>query len=88
MRLYLTGIPYSATRDEVLEFCAERGVPVTSIDMIYFPDSGKFAGYAFLQVDPSADIDLDSAISRLHNQRLGGREVVCRTARPRQKVGT
>ena len=46
-RVYIGGMPYSYTEEQVREFWEYCG-PIESIDMLTFPDTGRFRGIAFI----------------------------------------
>ncbi len=81
-RLFVGGLPYTTTSDELREIFAKIG-EVTSCDVIMdkFTNQGK--GFAF--VEYADDANADKAISELNGTELGGRKIVVNEARPREE---
>lgn len=46
-KVYVGGIPYYSTEDDIRSFFEGRGT-VTEVDCMMFPESGKFRGIAIL----------------------------------------
>jgi RNA recognition motif-containing protein len=81
-RLFVGGLPYTTTSDEIRELFSKIGA-VTSADVITdkFTNQGK--GFAFVEF--ADDADADKAIKELNGTELGGRKIVVNEARPREE---
>lgn len=81
-RLFIGGLSYSTTSDELRELFSKIGA-VTTADVITdkFTNQGK--GFGFVEF--AADADADKAIKELNGTDLGGRKIVVNVARPREE---
>jgi RNA recognition motif-containing protein len=82
-KIYVGNLAFSATETQVRELFEEHGA-VTSITMINDRDTGRFRGFAFVEMEDSA---ATAAIKRLNGQMVDGRELKVDEARPRQDRG-
>ena len=81
MKLYVSGLAYSVTDQELEAMCAEYGV-VTSATVIKDRDSGQSKGFGFVEM---ADIkEAQAAIKALSGKELNGRSLVVNQARPQE----
>lgn len=81
MRLYVGGLPYQTTEQDLLDLFAQVG-HVTSATVITDRASGRSKGFGF--VDMSNDQEARTAIERLNGTILGNRTIVVNEARERQ----
>jgi RNA recognition motif-containing protein len=81
-RLFVGGLPYSATDQELSEFFAQIG-EVASATVITDKYSGQGKGFGF--VEYKDDANADKAIKELTGKELGGRKIVVNEARPREE---
>ena len=78
-KIYVGNLAFSATEEQVRELFAEYG-SVESIAMITDRDTGKFRGFAFVEMEDSA---ANAAIKRLNGQLVDGRELKVDAAKPK-----
>lgn len=81
-KLYVGGLPYSTTDDELQEVFAAHGT-VASAVVISDRETGRSKGFGFVEFE-SAD-EAQSAIKALDGSELGGRKIVVNEARPREE---
>jgi len=81
MRIYVGGLPYQTTEQDLLDLFAQVG-HVTSATVITDRASGRSKGFGF--VDMSNDQEARTAIERLNGTILGNRTIVVNEARERQ----
>ncbi|OGM02094.1 RNA-binding protein [Candidatus Woesebacteria bacterium GWA1_41_8] len=81
-RLFVGGLPYSATDQELNEFFATVG-EVASATVITDKYSGQGKGFGF--VEYKDDADADKAIKELSGKDFGGRKIIVNEARPREE---
>jgi len=81
MKLYVGGLSYSVTDQELESLCAEYGA-VTSATVIKDRDSGQSKGFGFVEM---ADIkEAQAAIKALSGKELNGRSLVVNQAPPQE----
>ncbi|PIQ78627.1 RNA-binding protein [Candidatus Peregrinibacteria bacterium CG11_big_fil_rev_8_21_14_0_20_46_8] len=81
-RLYIGGLPYSTTEDELRALFAEVG-SVTSVKIITDKFTGRSRGFGFVEF--ANDADGDAAIERFHDSEFGGRKLTVNEARPMEE---
>ncbi len=81
MKLYVGGLAYSVTDQELQEFFAEQG-KVTSAVVIKDRDSGQSKGFGFVEMDD--DKEAQNAIQELTGKELSGRAITVNQARPQE----
>lgn len=72
--VYLGSIPYDQTEEQILDLCNNVG-PVSSLKMMFDPQTGKSKGYAFVEYK-----DLESsasAVRNLNGYQFGSRLLKC-----------
>ena len=84
MRLYVGGLPYQTTEQDLIDLF-EQGGPVTSATVITDRDTGRSKGFGFVEM--SDEQDARSAIERLNGTLLGDRTITVNEARERQSTG-
>jgi len=80
-RLFVGGLPYSTTSEEIRGLFAEAGTVVTA-DVITDRESGRSKGFAFVQMETPEEAQ--AAIARFNETELGGRRLVVNIARPKE----
>jgi RNA recognition motif-containing protein len=81
-RLFVGGLPYSATDQELSELFSQIG-EVASATVITDKYSGQGKGFGF--VEYKNDEDADKAIKELTGKDFGGRKIIVNEARPREE---
>lgn len=79
MRLYVGGLPWSTTQDELRELFEKAGT-VTSATIITDKFSGRSKGFGFVEM--SSDAEAQKAIESLNGKDFGGRTLTVNEARP------
>lgn len=80
-KLYVGGLPYSTTDDELRDIFAAHG-NVSSANVITDRDTGRSKGFGFVEFESTEEAQ--SAIKALDGSDLGGRKIVVNEARPRE----
>lgn len=80
-KLYVGNLSFKATEEQVRGLFAEHG-KVESIAMINDRDTGRFRGFAFVEMEESA---ANAAIEALNGQSVDGRELRVNEAKPREE---
>jgi len=81
-RLFVGGLPYSTTSDELKELFSKIG-EVTAADVITDKFTGQGKGFAFVEF--ADDANADKAIKDLNGTEFNGRKLVVNEARPREE---
>ncbi len=84
MRLFVGGIPYSTTEDELRVLFAAQGT-VQSVDLVKDRDTNQPRGFGF--VDMPDEADAKKAVLALNGTTLGGRQMTVNEAKARQSGG-
>ena len=80
-KLYIGGLAYSVTEDELKALFAEQG-EVVSVAIIKDRDSGQSKGFGFVEM---ADAETaQKAIKELNGKDMSGRALVVNEARPQE----
>lgn len=82
MRLYVSGLPYATTEDELTAVFDDHGT-VESVNIITERETGKSRGFGF--VDMPNDEEAKNAISALNGEQFGGRTLNVDEARERRR---
>lgn len=80
-KIYVGNLSFSATEDQVRDLFAEYG-DIQSLAMINDRDTGRFRGFAFVEMEESA---ANAAINALNGREVDGRELTVNEARPREE---
>lgn len=86
-KLYVGGLSYSTTENELENIFAELGT-VDSAVVIMDRDSGRSKGFGFVEM--STQDEANKAIQELNGQNIDGRNITVNEAReraPRQSTG-
>ena len=78
-RLYVGGLPYTTSADELKEAFAQAGT-VSSANIIMDRVTGRSKGFGFVEM--SSDSEADQAISMWNGKELSGRKLTVNEARP------
>ncbi|MCK9345031.1 MAG: RNA-binding protein [Candidatus Pacebacteria bacterium] len=78
-KLYVGGIPYSSTEDDLKAAFAEMG-EVTSSAIIIDKMTGRSKGFGFIEM--ANDADADKAIAEMNGKDFQGRTLTVNEARP------
>ena len=84
MRLYVGGLPYQTTEQDLLDLFEQAG-RVTFATVITDRDTGRSKGFGFVEM--SNEQEAQSAIERLNGTLLGNRTITVNEARERQSTG-
>ncbi len=80
-KLYVGGLAYSVTEQELEELFAEQG-KVVSTAVIKDRDSGQSKGFGFVEM--SDDDEAQKAIKELNGKEVSGRAIIVNVARPQE----
>ncbi len=78
-KLYIGGIPYSTTEDDLKALFAEIG-EVTSSAIIIDKMTGRSKGFGFIEM--AKDAEADKAIAEMNGKDFQGRTLTVNEARP------
>ncbi len=81
MKLYVGGLPYSVTDQELETLFAEHG-KVTSAAVIKDRDSGQSKGFGFVEFE--SDDEAQAAIKAMNDKEISGRKLMVNQARPQE----
>lgn len=79
-KLYVGNLSYNTTETQVRELFEEYG-SIQSIAWITDRDTGRFRGFAFVEMEESS---ANAAIKSLNNQLVDGRELRVNEAKPKK----
>jgi RNA recognition motif-containing protein len=85
MRLYIGGLPYQTTEQELITFFEQVG-HVTMASIITDRATGRSKGFGFVQMDNEQEAQ--SAISRLNGTMMADRTLIVNQAHERQSTGS
>jgi RNA recognition motif-containing protein len=78
-KLYVGGLPYSATEQEITELFAQHGA-VVSVRVMTDKFTGQSRGFGFVEMSSAAEAQ--AAISALNSSEMGGRTLTVNEAKP------
>lgn len=81
-KLYVGGIPYKTTQEELQEAFAEAG-NVASAMIITDRETGRSRGFGFVEM--ATPEEAQAAIEMWNGKELGGRTLTVNEARPREE---
>ncbi len=81
-RIYVGGLPYSATEQELQSLFATYGT-VASVSLITDKYTGQAKGFGFVEM--STDAESQSAINGLNGTMMGGRSLTVNEAKAREE---
>ncbi len=79
-RIYVGNLPFTATEEDVKGLFESHGT-VDSINLITDRETGRFRGFAFVEMEEAG---ADAAIEALNDQDFGGRPLRVNVAKERQ----
>lgn len=82
VKLYVGGLAYSVTEQELEAFFAQQG-KVVSVAVIKDRDSGQSKGFGFVEMEDVKDAQ--NAIKELNGKELSGRAIMVNEARPQEE---
>ena len=80
-KIYVGNLSFQATEDQVRGMFSEFGA-IESLAMINDRDTGRFRGFAFVEMEDSA---ANAAIKALNGKEVENRELTVNEARPREE---
>jgi RNA recognition motif-containing protein len=78
-KLYVGGLPYTTTNDELREAFAKAGA-VASVTILMDKMTGRSRGFGFVEMEN--DEDAQKAIDMWNGQDFGGRKLTVNEAKP------
>jgi len=78
-KLYVGNLSFAATESQVREMFEEHG-SIQSLSWVTDRDTGRFRGFAFIEMEDSA---ANAAMKALDGQMIDGRELRVNEARPK-----
>ena len=84
MRLYVGGLPYQTTEQDLIDLFSQNG-EVASAVVITDRDTGRSKGFGFVEMND--ENEARAAIDRLNGTSLGSRTITVNEARERQSGG-
>lgn len=81
MKLYVGGLAYSVTEQELEALFAEQG-KVTSAVVIKDRETGQSKGFGFVEMEN--DSEAQNAIKELNGKEVSGRAIMVNEARPQE----
>lgn len=81
IKLYIGGLAYSVTDQELEQYFAEQG-KVVSATVIKDRDSGQSKGFGFVEMEDLKEGQ--NAIANLNGKELSGRTITVNQARPQE----
>ena len=84
MRLYVGGLPYQTTEQDLIDLFSQGG-EVASAVVITDRDTGRSKGFGFVEMNDEQEAR--SAIERFNGATLGSRTITVNEARERQSGG-
>lgn len=81
--MYVGNLSFDTTEEQVRDLFAQYGT-VESVAMITDRDTGRFRGFCFVEMEPSA---ANAAIAALDGKEVDGRSLRVNEARPREERG-
>jgi len=81
MKLYVGGLAYSVTEEELQTLFAQQGKVVSAV-VIKDRDSGQSKGFGFVEMEDVKDGQ--NAIKELNGKEVSGRAIMVNEARPQE----
>jgi len=81
MKLYVGGLAYSITEEELENTFSEHG-KVNSAIIIKDRDSGQSKGFGFVEMEN--DTECKAAMEALNGKEISGRKIIVNEARPQE----
>lgn len=83
-KLFVGGLPYSTTEEELRDLFAQAGAPET-VQIIIDRETGRSKGFGFVEM--TTDEEAANAINMFNGYELGGRKLQVNEARPMEDRG-
>ncbi len=83
-KLYVGGLPFSTTDDELESLFASHG-SIESVRIITDRETGRSRGFGFVEMATAEEAA--AAISALNSTDFGGRTLIVNEAKPRSNAG-
>lgn len=84
MRIYVGGLPYSTTSEQLVDLFSEVGA-VTDASVVEDRFTGQSRGFGFVEM--SNPEEAKAAIAKFNGSMLGGRSLTVNEAKPREERG-
>ena len=84
MRLYVGGLPYQTTENDLISLFEQIG-QVTSVTVITDRETGRSKGFGFVEMSDGKEAE--AAINALNGNDVNGRQLTVNEARPREDRG-
>lgn len=81
MKLYVGGLAYSVTDEELQQLFAEHGKVISAV-VIKDRDSGQSKGFGFVEMEDATEAQ--NAIKELNGKDVSGRSIMVNEARPQE----
>ncbi len=81
-RLFVAGLPFSTTEEELRTLFTEVGV-VVSVNIITDRETGRSKGFGFVEMETGEEAA--NAIAKLNDTEFGGRKLVVAEAKPMEE---
>ncbi|MCJ7792856.1 MAG: RNA-binding protein [Candidatus Marinimicrobia bacterium] len=81
-RLFVGGLPYSATSSQLEEIFSKFG-KVVSCEVITDKYSGRSKGFGFVEME--VDKEADEAVEKANGTEMEGKKIAVNVARPREE---
>lgn len=78
-KLFVGGLPYSTTDDELRDLASQYGSPV-SVSIIMDRETNRSKGFGFVEFE--TDEEAQAAIKGMNGADVGGRTIIVNEARP------
>lgn len=80
-KLFVGGIPYTTTEDELREYFSQCG-NIVSCSIIIDRATNRSKGFGFVEFE--TEEEAQKAVDTLNNTELGGRNIIVNIARPKE----
>lgn len=81
-KLFVGGLPYSVTDDELQQLFAPFGT-IVSAKVIIDRETNRSKGFGFVEMEN--DDEAKAAIAEMHDKEVGGRKIAVNEARPQER---
>lgn len=78
-KLYVGGLPYSTTNDELMNYFMQAGT-VMSATVLTDRITGRSRGFGFVEM--ASEDDAQNAINMFNGKDMGGRKIIVSIAKP------
>ena len=82
-RLYVGGIPYTATEEDLKSLFSQAGEVISSTIIRDREMGNRSKGFGFVEM--SSDAEVTKAIEMFHDSEMDGRRLTVNKARPREE---